>query len=262
MALSLAECDRMIVACERAGVLLQINHNRRWHPEWILAADMLSAGVIGDLNYIRCSMDGGKPTPSWRSENEGPLLHDFTHYFDIMEWFAGDVSWLCGMAEQRVRPWAVEDFSAAIMKFSSGVTGIVHGAELSDYENHSFMLSGSSGVIKMQDEQVHLFQSHPGAVEGDSGFAWRELAAVPVERPANTSTYCAALDELLDVLDGSGMLRSDGQTGRRSLEMVMAIYQSQLEGNCPIRFPVGMDDSGVEALRSASHFVSRRDKSL
>ena len=37
MALSLGECDRMIAACERAGVLLQINHNRRWHPEWVLA---------------------------------------------------------------------------------------------------------------------------------------------------------------------------------------------------------------------------------
>ena len=119
------------------------------------------------------------------------------------------------------------------MKFGSGATGIVHGAELSDYENHSFLLSGSTGVIRMQGEQVHLFRSHPGDIEPDSGFAWRELAEAPEERPAAASTYCAALDELLDALEGTGTLRSDGRVGRRSLEMIMAIYQSQLEGKPP-----------------------------
>ena len=259
MALSLGECDRMIAACERAGVLLQINHNRRWHPEWIRARELVSAGAIGELNYIACSMDGGKPAPSWRSQNEGPLLHDFTHYFDLMDLFAGEVEWLCGMAEQRSRPWAVEDFSAAFMKFGSGATGIVHGAELSDYENHSFLLSGSTGVIRMQGEQVHLFRSHPGDIEPDSGFAWRELAEAPEERPAAASTYCAALDELLDALEGTGTLRSDGRVGRRSLEMIMAIYQSQLEGNRLVSFPVTMTESGVEALRAAGHFAARSD---
>ena len=42
---------------------------------------LLDAGAIGEFNHIYCYMDGGKPAPWWRSENEGPLLHDFTHYF-------------------------------------------------------------------------------------------------------------------------------------------------------------------------------------
>ena len=260
MALSLEECDRMIAACERAGVLLQVNHNRRWNPHWIQAQRLLAAGAIGELNYIHCYMDGCKPTPAWRSANEGPLLHDFSHYFDLLDLFAGEPAWLCGMAEQRSRPWAVEDFSAAFVKFASGVTGIVHGAELSDYENHAFLLSGSTGVIRMQGERVHLSRSNPGDVEPDSGFAWRELAEAPVERPAPASTYCAALDELLDALDGTGTLRSDGRVGRRSLEVIMAIYQSQLEGNRPVSFPLTMAGSGVAALRAAGHFAERGDE--
>lgn len=256
MALSLGECDRMIAACERAGVLLQINHNRRWHPEWIKAKELLEAGAIGRLNYVRCSMDGGKPAPSWRSEHEGPLLHDFSHYFDLLDLFAGEVEWLCGMAEQRSRPWPVEDFSAAFLKFKSGVTGIVHGAELTDYEHHSFRLSGSTGVIRMPAERVRLYRSQPGETEPDSGFAWRELAEAPVDRPAAASTYSRALDELLDALEGAGSLRSDGRVGRRSMEMIMAIYRSQLDGNRPVTFPVTMAESGVQALRAAGHFVA------
>ncbi len=76
MALSLAECDGMIEVCDRNSVLLQINHNRRWHRQWCHAQDLIHDGVIGELFQLTCYLDGGKPDPSWRSDNEGPLLHD------------------------------------------------------------------------------------------------------------------------------------------------------------------------------------------
>lgn len=260
MALSLGECDRMIAACNREGVLLQINHNRRWNPDWVQAQRLLADGAIGNLNYIQCHMDGGKPDPSWRSENEGPLLHDFSHYFDLMDLYAGDVEWLCGVAEQRMQPWAVEDFSAAFMKFRSGVTGIVHGAELTDYEHSSFTLSGSTGLIHMEAERVRLFRSRPADMEADSGFEWRNLTETAVERPSAVSTYSAALDELLDALEDKAELRSDGIVGRRSLEMIMAVYQSQLEGNRLVPFPIRMTESGVQALRDAGRFVDKIER--
>ncbi|MEE3258293.1 MAG: Gfo/Idh/MocA family oxidoreductase [Candidatus Latescibacterota bacterium] len=257
MALSLAECDRMIAACQAGGITLQINHNRRWHPEWILAKKLLDEGAIGELNHIYCYMDGGKPAPWWRSENEGPLLHDFTHYFDLMDLFAGEVEWLSGMAEQRSRPWAVEDFSAAMLKFKNGVTGLICGAELTQYSDHAFELRGTTGLIRMDPEQVCLFQSKVSMSEPDSGFEWSSLEEVKVERPAPASTYVAALAELVDTLEGKGSLRSDGAVGRRSLEMVMAIYQSQLEGNGPVHFPVSLAESGVGALRRDGQFTAR-----
>ena len=257
MALSLEECDQMIAACRAEDVLLQINHNRRWHSEWVLAKTLLDAGAIGEFNHIYCYMDGGKPAPWWRSENEGPLLHDFTHYFDLMDLYAGEVDWLCGMAEQRMRPWAVEDFSAAMLKFKGGATGLICGAELTQYNDNAFELRGSTGLIRMDAEQVRLFQSKVALSEPDSGFEWSSLEEVEVERPAPVSTYVAALSELIDALEGRGTLRSDGAVGRRSLEMVMAIYQSQLEGNRPVHFPISLAESGVEALRRAGNFEER-----
>ena len=257
MALSLDECDRMIAACEEAGILLQINHNRRWYPEWNLGLELLRDGAIGELNHIYCYMDGGKPAPSWRSENEGPLLHDFTHYFDLMDLYGGEVDWLCGVAEQRRRPWAVEDFSAAFLKFKNGVTGVIHGAELTEYTDNSFELRGTQGIIRFVQEQVQLLQSVQDVYEPDSGFQWSGLQPRQVKRPEPASSYVVALDELVGALQGKGQLRSDGRVGRRSLEMVMAIYQSQLEGNQPVHFPVSLGESGVAALRRCGHFEER-----
>lgn len=255
MSLSLSECDSMIEACDRNGVLLQVNHNRRWGSEWNIGQELLESGEIGKLNHIYCYMDGGKPVATWRSENEGPLLHDFTHYFDLMDMYAGGVDWICGLAEQRERPWAVEDFSAAIIKFKSGVTGSIHAAELSEYTNSAFELRGSKGVIRFDSERASLFKSVPGVYEADTGFQWYSLAESDLEHPTPNSTYSFALDELADALEGKCGLRSDGDTGRRSLEMVMGLYQSQLNNNQPVYFPVDMNPSGVQLLRDRGSFT-------
>jgi UDP-N-acetyl-2-amino-2-deoxyglucuronate dehydrogenase len=259
MALSLDECDRMIDVCRRQDILLQINHNRRWNPEWNLARRLLHEGAIGELNHIYGYMDGVKPAPWWRSDNEGPLLHDATHYLDLMDYFAGGVEWICGVAEQRRRPWAIEDFGAAFLKFKSGATGLLHAAELSTYTEHGFELRGSEGVMRLQKEKLSLYTASPSMREADSGFEWSALEERKVEHPAEASSYVLALQELLDALEDKGGLRSDGEVGRRSLEMVMAVYRSQLEGNRPVGLPLDMGESGVALLRGAGHFVEKEE---
>lgn len=259
MALSLDECDTMINACEQGDVLLQVNHNRRWHAEWLLANRLLQDGAIGDLNHIYCYMDGCKPHPSWRSQHEGPLLHDFTHYFDLMDLYGGPVAWLCGTAQQRQQPWAVEDYASAMLNFTSGATGLICGSETTVYTDHAFELRGTTGVLRMAKEQVHLWQARQDWHEPDSGFQWSSLQPVDVERPAPVSTYVAALSELIDALDGHGSLRSDGRVGRRSLEMVSAIYQSQAAGNVPVTFPLTETSNGVDDLRRLGQFTERTE---
>jgi len=261
MALTLAECDRMIEACEGAGTLLQMNHNRRWNSEWALGLQLVKDGAIGELKHILCYLDGGKPLPSWRSENEGPLLHDFTHYFDMMDMFAGEAEWMCGVAEQRMRPWAVEDFSAAFMRFKNGVTGMIHSAELTNYTDTDFQLRGDNGVIHLAWDKVRLLQPIEDDYEPDTGFQWSSLQEVEVDRPPPVSTYVLALQELIAALEGKGGLRSDGKVGRRSLELVIAVYQSQLAGNRPVNLPLEDRETAVQALRDAGHFNDRQSYS-
>ena len=80
-----------------------------------------------------------------------------------------------------------------------------------------------------------------------------------VERPEPVSTYVEALSELLEAMEGRGQLRSDGAIGRRSMEMVSAVYQSQAEGNVPIHFPLTETDNGVDTLRQLGQFDDRTE---
>jgi len=68
-----------------------------------------------------------------------------------------------------------------------------------------------------------------------------------------------ALSELLDAIDGRGRMRSDGAIGRRSMEMVSAVYASQANGNVPVRFPLTDTDNGVETLRRLGQFDDRTE---
>ena len=168
----------------------------------------------------------------------------------MMDMFAGEVDWVCGVAEQRMRPWAVEDFSAAFMKFKSGVTGTIHSAELTNYTDTDFQLRGDNGVIHLAWEKVRLMQPVEDDYEPDTGFQWSSLQEVDVDRPAPVSTYVLAVEELIDALEGKGSLRSDGRVGRRSLELVIAVYQSQLAGNQPhAPAPRRPRDGGCSAAR-------------
>ena len=164
---------------------------------------------------------------------------------------------LACLAEQRRRPWAVEDFAFAFMKFKSGVSALLHSTELTEYTDHAFELRGEKGIIRIQGEQVQLLQSQLALSEPDSGFEWSRLQESSINRPPAASTYVEALEELINALEGNASLRSDGRVGRRSLEMVQAVYQSQLAGNRPVHFPVDLKTSGIDALRQSGHFVER-----
>ena len=131
-------------------------------------------------------------------------------------------------------------------------TGLVHGGQWTCVE-----LRGTKGVIRFLGERVHLYQAVEDDYEPDSGFQWSSLELTEVDHPPPESTYVLALTELVDALEGRGELRSDGRVGLRSLEMVMAIYQSQLAGNRPVHFPLEARGSGVAALREAGEFVER-----
>ena len=211
MALSLAECDRMIAACEAGGAVLQINHNRRWHPEWLLAGRLVADGAIGELMHIQAHIDGAKPAPWWVSEHEGPLLHDFTHWLDMLDLYAGPVAWVMGFVEQRRRPYAVEDFAAAVVKFESGVTATIHSAELTDYGDAGFDLRGTIGLVRLRGDRAELWQAALARHEPDSGFTWHQLQPVEIDHPEPASTYVCGLD---DVAVALGVAPEKVETGK------------------------------------------------
>ena len=93
MAVTLADCDRMIEACRAAGVLLTVNHVTRYRRSPGTAKQLLLDGKIGDLRMIRVlsSVIGYLPDDhGWAKDpGEGGAWLDMgVHMFDALRWFS------------------------------------------------------------------------------------------------------------------------------------------------------------------------------
>ena len=92
MALSLAECDAIIGAAQRAGVILQLGFMRRFDPEFAAAAERIQTGEIGRPMMIKSLTHGPGLPPAWArdlSTSNGMLAEVNSHDWDCVRWLMG-----------------------------------------------------------------------------------------------------------------------------------------------------------------------------
>jgi predicted dehydrogenase len=253
LALDLADTDRIIRACDEAGVLLSVNHSRRWYPAFIHARELLRGGAIGELVALTGYCQGGKPAPSWQSELEGPLLHDATHLFDILRFFAGDARWVAATAARRIHTaYPVEDDSSALIGFDGGVTAITQVNELSAYMRFEVELHGTLGALRLGNDGHWIGRATPIQIENPPAehpeFEWQRLEWSPLEVEPGPPAFLLAARELVDALEGRTTLRSTGADGRASMELIEAIYESQRRGSAPVTLPLPQGTTALADL--------------
>ena len=77
MAMTAAECDRMIAACRAHGVRLGIAYYRRFYPAVIRVKDIIASGEIGtpvfaQMNAFEHFDPGARPSARVAADRSGP----------------------------------------------------------------------------------------------------------------------------------------------------------------------------------------------
>jgi len=257
LALSLVDADAIVAACVRTGCVLSVNHSRRWDPAHIQAKAMVDQGLIGEVISLFGICQGVKPFPAWVADEEGPLIHDAVHTFDLFRLFAGDVQSVVGTAHQRKHSFRVEDISDALFQFKNGVNGVAMVSEVTRYYRFELQIQGTAGVISLGNEGNRWWSSVDRTDhlnEPDPRIEWFELTPEPFPAVPQASSVQRAMEELITCIETGATPSSTGEDGVASLEMVMAIYESQLQGNAPVEFPLVDRASGLYRLRDEGHF--------
>ena len=92
MAMNLAECDSIISAAERSGIVLQLGFMRRFDPEFVAAAERIEAGEIGRPMLIKSLTHGPGLPPPWARDlktSNGNLAEVNSHDWDCVRWLMG-----------------------------------------------------------------------------------------------------------------------------------------------------------------------------
>lgn len=151
MALTVADGQREIEACDRAGVTLGINfHNR--HLPWVRDVKrMLADGVIGDVLTIQVEVSAGaRPPASWRNDRElagiGTTFNIGVHAYDFLSYLL-DSDPVEVVALWDDDGYAVENQSLALIRFEGGATAYVNSNQRIPQPQNDIAIYGTTGRI-------------------------------------------------------------------------------------------------------------------
>ena len=241
---SLAEADQLEAAALASGKqVFPVFQYRYGHALAQLAA-LQAAGLTGrpfvaslETHWNRNAAYYAVPwRGTWSGESGGALLGHAIHAHDLLCHVLGPVAEVVAMTDTRVNPIQTEDCAALSFRMENGA------------------LATSSVTLGAGDDTTRLRFCFQGltAESGTLPYApaqdrWRFVARSPVTQdqvdavlaqvPAPLSGFAGYLQAVADALNGRPGHEVSLQDGRRSIELVSAIYLSARTGK-PQRLPL------------------------
>ena len=235
---TLNAADRLIDAARAAGVALTVISQHRFDPGLIEARRLLDEGALGRLVLGEASTKWYRTqayydSAAWRGTNAmdgGSLMNQGIHYVDLLRWCMGPVSEVTALCATQTHQIEVEDTSLAALRFASGALGtIVASTSVFPGFAQRLEITGTEGTITIEDGAIvrRAFSSgahEPRGPHGAAAAAGSNPAAVDV------ASHAAQLEDLLTAIEAGREPAVTGESGRATLEIICAVYESARTG--------------------------------
>lgn len=235
MALTLDDADRMISACDQAGVKLFVVKQNRFNVPVVKLREAMEAGrfgklVMGTVRVRWCRPQAYYDQDAWRGTwafDGGVLTNQASHHVDLLEWMMGDVVSVSAMSATRLVDIEAEDTAAVILTFANGALGIIEatgGTRPKDLEG-SISILGEGGTVVIGGFAVNKLETWNFLdADAEDGEVIEKYSVNPPS--VYGFGHQAYYEHVVDVICNGGPQLVDGIQGRRSLELISAIYES------------------------------------
>lgn len=238
MAISLTGADELVKACDTAGVQLFVVKQNRLNPPVQLLKRAVDRGRFGRIYMASCTVHWARPQEyydqaPWRGTWEfdgGAFMNQASHYVDLIQWLMGPVESVMAKTATLARRIETEDSGIAILKFRSGALGVIQVTMLAYPRNleGSLTVLGETGSAKIGGTAVNRIEHWQFADYDDDD---KLVEAVDTAPP---NVYGLGHEgyyrNVLSVLRGEAKPDTDGRAGRKSLELILGIYESAKTG--------------------------------
>lgn len=235
MALRLSDADAMIAACDQAGIKLFVVKQNRFNVPVVKLREALQLGRFGKLVLGTVRVRWSRPQSyydqdSWRGTwglDGGVLTNQASHHVDLLEWMMGDVRTVMAMSSQALANIEAEDTAVVCLRFSSGALGVIEATTATrptDLEG-SISILGEGGSVVIEGPAVNKLKTWQFASEVPEDAEVIEKYSV---NPPNVYGFGhqAYYEHVVSSLTTGARHLVDGLEGRRSLELISAIYES------------------------------------
>lgn len=238
MAISLEGADSLIAACAANGVRLFVVKQNRLNPAIQLVKRAVEKGRFGRIHSANCTVRWARPQEyydqaPWRGTwamDGGAFMNQASHYVDLIQWLAGPVESVAAMTATQERKIEAEDSGAAVLRFRNGAIGVLDVTMLTYPKNleGSLTILGDRGSVKIGGTAVNRVETWVFEDYDDDDKLIETAATTPptVYGFGHQGYY----RNVLRVLRGEAVPDTDGAEGRKSLEIIVAIYESARTG--------------------------------
>lgn len=235
MALTLEDADKMIHICALHQTRLFVVKQNRFNVpvqklRTAIEADRFGKFVLGTVRVRWCRTQAYYDQDSWRGTwayDGGVLANQASHHIDLLEWMLGDVESVFAKSTTALVNIETEDTAVATLKFKNGALGIIEATTATrpqDIEG-SLSILGENGMVEIGGFAVNQLKH------------WQFKTMLPNEEttlnqysvnPPNVYGFGhqAYLEHVIDCIHHHTAPLVDGLEGRRSLELISAIYES------------------------------------
>ena len=268
MAPSLQECDEMIEAARRTGNKLEVVAQSRCLTPIYRTKKLMESGIAGKLLYTQINSFWYRGRSyydlawrgQWASEGGGCTFVHAVHHIDLLAWMAGMPSQVSAMIGNVSHTNSEEeDLSMAMLRYPNGSF-----AQLSA----NLVCHGQKQALTFACEKANLEIPHAFSADTplENGFPkentefLKELNEAYEAIPAlEYEGHAGLADDLVRAIDENRPVLIDGEAGRATMELIMAIYKSASEGHT-VDLPLAKDDpfytrEGVQA--KMPHFYKK-----
>ncbi len=227
MDVSTEACDRLIAACDQAGVLCGVDYQSRYVDNNYRVAEALRQGwlgkpILGEVRFkwFRASSyfaASGGWRGTWKMDGGGSLANQGAHLLDVLCWFMGDPVSVYGEMAIMNHEIETEDIGLAIVNFESGAKGAIVGT--TTFPTSVYFCAevhGTGGGVLIDDVLSGNMRVFGKGLE-------ERLATV--ENPLQNIVH-----DVVSAVEEGSPLRVNGREGRRTVALLEAIYTSAREG--------------------------------
>ncbi|MFH1268875.1 MAG: Gfo/Idh/MocA family oxidoreductase [Planctomycetota bacterium] len=240
MACTVADCDAIIEACDKAGVACSVAFTQRSRKCNQKAKEIIDAGRIGPVRQImdwQLLVGGLAAFPQWQSDSDnlGVLFGHAIHNFDRIRWFTGaeiaTVYAKCGSLEPGVR---VEGTSMLLMTLTDGTTVTLWSSgemPKPGFPRTQFAcwIVGEKGLIDLDayGELRVTSDERWTVLETQAPIDWQGKGFLD---PVRLESYAQHCRDFLDAIAAGRQTPVTGWDGRQAVAAALAAYESSRIG--------------------------------
>lgn len=207
---NLKTADRLVKLCREKGVILAVNHSRRWDTFHQEVKKFISDGKLGTIQTVSAYYTAG-------------ISNTGTHLLDMLRFLLGDVVWVWATYDGKVGDKDPSIHGA--MFFKQGFMVHLHALDVKNYLIFEIDIYGSKGRLRITNSGFGMDYWEVATSPFFTGYSELKKSNGPFPL-RDKEMMLNAVRDLTSCVSDKREPVSAGEDGLKALELICALYES------------------------------------